>query len=437
MSNFVTPQSHDEEVRKIHADVKAELPTSNPYLKDSLVRAQNTGLGRRVFDVYYTMRSWLENFFPNTSKGPYQQMWKEVRNIQAVAASKGSGYITATGTLTSTITAGETLKINGVVYETQTTESISTVVRDVVSLTKLGGTVTCETDGHHGLADGMTVTIAGATASNDNGTFTNVVVIADDKFTYQNAFSSTTSTGTITASFVGAEIEVESVLASLDANQDGGTQLQFESEITGVDEYAGVQFLGITGGANAETEDEINQRLAETFANPITSNNGNHIKRVIFDLDKNNTRIWIHYAYPAAGEVTVYFVRDNDTDIIPSATDEANALAAVQDVYNAHTDPDDIHVTGPTGVSVDVTISNVTPATSGMREAVRNTVIAYYRSRNDEGVDDDPAKLTSAIYQTVDPNTGDRLEYMVLGTPATYTNCTIGQIPVLGNLVVS
>lgn len=437
MSNFTTPQSHDEEVQKIHADVKSELPSSNPYLEDGLMRAQNTGLGRRIYDVYYTMRSWISNFLPGSAKGSFLQMWQEVRNIIATSASKSSGYITATGTASSTINAGEILTVSGLSYATQTTETIDTVVVDVLTLTRLGVTVTCTTDGHHGLATGMSVTIAGANEANTNGTFTNIVSIADDSFTYTNSLSAVSATGTITASFVGAEIEVKSVLATLDANQDGGTQLTFESEITGVDESAGVQFLGLTGGSDAETEDELNQRVADTFKAPLSLNNGNHIKKVIFDTDKNNTRVWVEYAYPTAGEVTAYFVRDNDDSIIPSATEEANALAAVQAIYTAHTDPDDIHIEGPTPVNVDVVISSVTPSTFSMKAAVQATVESYYRSRNEVGIDDDINKLQQAIYNTYDAETGTRLEYFVLDAPTTYTVVPDGSIAVLNSILVT
>lgn len=437
MTTFTTPQTHDEEVQKIHADVRAELPSSNPYLKDGLIRAQNTGLGRRIFDVYYTMRSWLKNFLPNTAKGEFQKLWMEVRNIVADVATKASGYVTATGTLSSSISSGEILKINGIEYEVLEPNIIAANVRNVSSLTRFGSTVTCETETSHNLVSGMSVTIAGANESNTNGTFINIAVLSEKYFSYTNASSATTATGTITASFTGASLHVRALIASVEGNQDAGTQLQFDSEITGVDEYAGVQFGGLAGGSNAQTEDEINAVLADTFANPVTLNNGFQVKRTILEYP-GNTRAWVYYAYPDAGQVTAYFVQDDkENSILPSSTDEINTQAAVAAIYNAHTDPSDIIIEGPAGVGVDVVISDVFPATQSMRDAVAATVRSYYRSRNDVGVDDTREKLTSAIYQTYDSVTGQSLQYMKLDSPTIDTQVIVGQLPVLNSVSVS
>lgn len=436
MTTFRTPQNHDEEVQKIHADVKAEFPNANPYLKDGLMRGQNTALGRHIFDIYYMMRSWIRNFLPNSSKGPFQKMWMEVRNIQANLASQSTGYVSATGTVGATVNSGETLKIDGLNYSTTDTVTIDTVIDSVLSLERIGTTVTATTDGDHQLATGMTVLISGANEILTNGPFQNIVVIASDKFTYENEDSPASATGTITVEYDVASVPVTSELSSSETNQDGGVSLEFESEISGVDENAVVQFAGLRGGANQETEESLSKRVAETFAKPITSNNGYHVESIILAIP-GNTRCWIHYAYPAAGQVTAYFVRDDDEDIIPSATEESETLAAVQAVYNAHTLPEDIFITGPTPKPIDVIISEVTPETNGMRESVRNSVIAFYRSQNDEGIDNDIRKLSAAIYQSYDPNTGERLQYMNLEAPTFNEQVVTGELPTLGSLTVS
>lgn len=439
MSIFKTPSDSNEVVKTIQADVKSELNTSNPYLKDGFLRAMATGLGRRIYDVYFVFRNWLEQFFPHTAKGPYLRMWMEARNIQATPSTKSSGFVTSTGTVGSTVPQSETLKIGDLSYVTTAAIAVASVTNSVTSLYRVGNTGYCTCSDEHNLATGLSVTFSGANESEWNTTFDNITATSNYAFIFEAAAGSYTAnpTGTIVCNYDIASVPVESDSEGVAYNQDGGVALEFESSITGIDDTAYVQYEGLIGGADVETEASLGQRVKETFAYPITLNNGNHIRKVIRDIS-GNTRVWIHYAYPAAGEVTAYFVRDGENNIIPSGAREAEALAAVQAIYNAHTHPDDIHISGPTPVNQTVNITNVTPSTDSMRSAVEAQVRTYYRSRNEEGVDDNRSNLIAFIGQTYDSERNESLISFDLNQPLIEnTTCNTGELVVLNSLSVS
>ena len=85
-----------------------------------------------------------------------------------------------------------------------------------------------------------------------------------------------------------------------------------------------------------------------------------------------------------------------------------------------------------------VNITNVTPSTDSMRSAVEAQVRTYYRSRNEEGVDDNRSNLIAFIGQTYDSERNESLISFDLNQPLIEnTTCNTGELVVLNSLSVS
>ena len=259
MARPILPENADQEVAAIQTDVKAELPTSNPWLPWSNIRAEVVGFGKRIFAFYYHLRAMWDMFFPGTSRGEYRDMWAAFRNVYPVSASAATGYVTATGVAGSSIAAGKVLKVGTNDYNVLSTVSVTNKTIDILSITRSGTTATATTDGDHELASGMSVTITGATESDWNDTFSPITVTAADVLTFQVASTyPSSSTGAPQIDIDAATVSISSDSTGLATNQDAGVQMEFDSTPVGVDDIAYVQFGGITGGADADNQDDPN-----------------------------------------------------------------------------------------------------------------------------------------------------------------------------------
>ena len=146
------------------------------------------------------------------------------------------------------------------------------------------------------------------------------------------------------------------------------------------------------------------------------------------------TRVFVEEITPAAGQVTVYFTRDNDDSIIPDASEVNTAKDKLLEIKAAHVDDSDVIVAAPTGVTVDFTFSALSPNTSDMQAAVTANLQALFRDDTTVGEDLLRVAFEGAIFNTIDPDTGDSVASFTLSTPVADVPISSGEIPVLGNI---
>jgi uncharacterized phage protein gp47/JayE len=133
--------------------------------------------------------------------------------------------------------------------------------------------------------------------------------------------------------------------AGVDANDDGGISLSFVSPISGVDATATVSANGISGGLDEEDIEDWRDRLLARKRSP-PHGGAEHDYETWAKEVSGVTRAWSFPLYFGVGTVGLAFVRDEDTSIIPDATE----MKAVYDYVISHEDP----VTGKT-VGIPVT----------------------------------------------------------------------------------
>jgi uncharacterized phage protein gp47/JayE len=425
-----------DETNKIRADIIRFLPSLDPTIFGSRTRALADSLAGRSFDLIVLQKQLLKQMFPavDGATGDFLLKWAAYETLVKNEATEATGNVTFTGTITKVIPDSTSIQTSD--SKLYTTQAELTLVNISINTTlaRSGSTVTATTASDHQLASGQDATIDGAVETDYNGTF-EITVIAADQFTYTIPETpSTPATGIITTAFNGGTVEVESVETGQDQNQESGAQLDLVSPIAGVNTTARVQFSQLDGGTDDETDPSLLGRTLQSRANPVANFNPGAIEKIALSIS-GVTRVKVKRITPEVGAVTILFVRDDDTNIIPSAGEVQTVKDAIVAVLPATSDEADVVVTAPTPVPTDYTFSSITPDTPTMRTAVDNNLDAFYRDEVDFETNITEDKYRSAIINTIDPDTGDTLTAFALSTPASDITVSTNEIGVKGVVI--
>ena len=430
------PQTADEVVQRSKTDVQRDLGGSNPFLENSWLGALVTGCANRIFDFYIQLTKAIELNFPDTTSGAFLDRWASIYGVPRLAATQSAGNIVATGTVGSVIPLSTGYQsTNGISYDSTLAATITDQVLSVSALTRAGSIVTATTSVDHGIASNVPVTISGASPNDYNGLQT-IVVTAANKFQYTISTTPGSSSGTITASFTSASVPVESVEFETDeltVNQSQDAILSLLSPISGVDTPAYVDFNQLDGGVPQETDAELSVRFLNRVQNPIAHFSVSDIENQA-KLIAGVTRVFVQPVTPVVGQVTVYFMRDNDSNPIPDSGDVAIVKAKLVEILPANTDEDDLIVSGPTATVTAFTFSALTPDTTTMRAAISASLAQFFDEETEVGVDVDEDKYRSAIISTIDTDTGDSVGTFSLSTPSGDISVASGNIATLGTV---
>ena len=428
------PENRNEILNRLRADVVNNIPELTDFNRNSFILALLIGLSGRFFDFSIQQQILIDQIFIDTATGDFLERWGTYKNISRNPATQADGRITATGIVTSTITAGTLFNsAASLQYEAQETKSIATEVESVASIARVGNVATVTTDVDHEFPSGIDVTIAGAVETEYNGTI-EILVIASNQFTYAVAGApSTPATGTITATADIASVLVESVGFGDENNLLSGEELTLAAPIAGIDNTVFVQFDGISGGFDIESDEQLRSRILEAYQNPIALFN---VAQIVAQarLVAGVTRVFVEEATPDPGQVTVFFTRDNDVDIIPSAGEVAAVKAKLVEIKPAHMDTDDLIVNAPTPVTVDFEFSFLSPNNLTMQDAIAASLDQFFRESTQVGISIKEFEYQSAIGNTVDPQTGQKVQSFTLAFPSGDIPIAIGELGVLGTV---
>ena len=206
------------------------------------------------------------------------------------------------------------------------------------------------------------------------------------------AFFRTDASGEISGGNV--DIAVTPVNAGVSGDTEADTLLELVSSIAGVDTSATVAAGGITGGADSESDDSLRGRLLDRIKQPPHGG-------ALFDYVKwakevsGVTRAWAYPLSMGAGTVTLTFVLDDETDIIP----DAGKVTEVQnyiDADNRRPVTADLTVFAPTAVPLNLTIE-VSPNTAEVKAAVENSIKDLIRREAEPGATILISKIREAV----------------------------------------
>lgn len=405
-------------VNRIRADVTRLLDKLDPTVWVSLIKTITDSNAGRHYDNVLSIKQLEKELFPTKNASLESlEIWGGYEGIKPLPATQAIGLATFIGIVGSLIEEGTEYKSSlDNIYGVDADAIIATVVESV-TLTRVGTTVTAETPSDHHFASNMDVIMAGADLSDYNGEFP-ITVIAANKFTYEITTAPTTpATGTITATADIAEVSIVSDGFGAEQNLDSGGQLTAIDQVSGVENIGLVQFGQIAGGTDLETPANYLTRIIQKRENPVANFNVAAIDTAARSIN-GVTRVKVKRITPAVGSVTILFVKDANVSIIPNASEIAEVKAAIVELLQVTSEEDDVVVPTITPVENDYIFSSIVPNTATMKAAVIENIKAFYQDIVTFEQDVLEIKYNSAIDDTIDPDTGDKLESFTLSAPS-------------------
>lgn len=423
------PESPQEILDRLRTDVQNALPESDPFLKASFILALLVAFAGRIYDVYRTMENLQDELFPWSSTGDFTRRWGLFKGIDKNPARSAEGLITVTGTASTIIPIGTTFQTKaGLQYETiEQDYTIEEHTIAAIHLTRIGDVATFETAAEHHYATHITQTVSGADQPEYNIS-AEIEVTGDKLFDYEVTGSpATPATGIIFSTSTFASVKIRAINTGQETNLESGAQVTLTSPIAGVDNDAYVQFSEVSGGADEETDEEYRTRVLEAYYNPVSHFN---VAEIIARAKSVTgvTRVQVEETTPSAGQVTVYFLRDDDVSPIPDGGEVAQVKNEILKIKPAHMEAADVFVNEPALVAktVNFVFTDLEPDTVNMRTAIEENLRTMFREVPLVGENLSQDAYRSAIFQTEDPNTGKFVESFTLSEP-------IGDIPILSN----
>ena len=430
----INTDTYDQVVERTRADIANELPEVDPTISGSFVGALAISNAGRHYDNILLIQQLIKELFPQTASGEFLEMWAQYEGISRLPATPSNGLITVTGVAGTAVPAlTQWRTADNILVSSLSGVSLALNTSSVSSLARSGSTVTATMTSNHTFSTGMELTIAGANETDYNGTF-EIIVLSETEFSYEITGTPTTpATGTITAAYTGASVEVEADEPGEDGNLASGAELSVTSPIIGMDNTGFVGYLGLTGGAEEESDNALLERVLFSRANPVANFNESAIVLKAKTVP-GVTRVFVNPITPYIGAVTVAFMRDNDSNPIPDAGEVQDVEDALLEILPATSDPSDLYVQAPTPVTVDFTFTTILPDTPTMREAIEANLTVYFDEETEYETDIDEDKYRSIIINTVDTETGDSLTTFTLSSPSGDITISTGEIGVLGTV---
>lgn len=442
----------DDLAAQIRAEFRRQLPEVDPTVSGSWARGFADGNAVLAQSISFLVRDLEKELFPQTASGEFLDLWGEYEGLERNLESPSSGNFTVEGT------AGEVIPVltdftgsNGIDYQSTAVSAVTSVNQSISTLTRSGSTVTAELPSEHQLATGITVTISGATEPEYNGDFL-IVVTSPTSFQY-------TITGAPVSPATGApEYDVDIAVVTIEAqengtvtNLDSGATISFVTPLANVESSGFVQFNGIAGGTSEETDDEYRVRIllsrsiiegvftpdqVKLAALSVPGNTRAFVKKPTLSVCSSSSGSAVT---PVPGQISVFILRDNDSDITPSQLVlDTTKQAIVEDgSLPSHTSEVDLFVEAPTLVETDFDFTALNPDTTTMRSAVQAQLQAFFEDTVDFEETVTEASYLGAIQSTQDLQTGAFIISFALSTPSGNIAVTDGEIATLGNVTFS
>lgn len=274
---------------------------------------------------------------------------------------------------------------------------------------------------------GLTRVAAVAATGSVTFTGTNAAVIpagtelqTSDGATYTTDAEATIAAGTAAAS-------VTATAAGAGGNQTTGVALSLTSPIAGVNSQATVAGAGLTGGADAETDDRLLERIRDTLTNPAQGGSLQNYTTWAFAAHPDVTNVWVAENAMGAGTVTVRIMTYGATaDGLPTQT----VLDAGADYIDARRPAGmaGLYVVAPVADTLNFTITGLYPATQAVRDAVQAELADLLQREAGPG----GTIYVSHLREAISIAAGEANH--VLTSPAADVVSATGHIPIMGTI---
>ena len=226
---------------------------------------------------------------------------------------------------------------------------------------------------NHGLAQGIQVVGSGFSVAGLTGTQT---ITAIDKNSLRFVNNSIVATTTLT-SFTNTEYFTANIIKTNIRSVETGSITNIARGGSVIPSQT-LQYINATGfidyneigiGADLETDDNYRKRIIQPKKDP---GRRPEIKTIVSN-QSGVTRVQLVDCRPFVGNFTIYFLRDNDSDIIPTQQElDAIESILISDPKLAPTVTfDNVFVEAPTEIKRRFTLNGLLPNTDKMKEAVK------------------------------------------------------------------
>ena len=408
--------------------IQPQDPDTPPASIQVLTRSGTTATAVTFFPHNFSNGSWVNISGANESdyNGPKQISVTVISPYEFTYTISATAPVSATGDL---ITA------------------TPVIANELMEVNPSTGVVTITTFESNGLVDGQYVEVQGSDQSVYNGIFL-ITVVDDVTYTYQSAYTGIPLVYGITRS-VHANVSVQSTTSGLN------TTLQPESFLTYLGTEPGVLSFaytveGLQGGAEEESDESLRSRLLVSRAAEEGVFTNDQIDLAARRIN-GNTRVYIRnpeqdlIAEEGAvlpGQIQVYVLRDDDPiGVVPTG---AILQLTKESIIEYGRQPasmwqEDILVLPPVLLPVNITLTNVVPDTSSMKNALKNQFNAYFTDSTQFGEDLDNDVLRAVVANTQDLTSADPTNSYIKSFD--WNNVTedvaYNEIPALGTLTVN
>lgn len=282
---------------------------------------------------------------------------------------------------------------------------------------------------------GIVRTAAVEATGEGQATGTNGIVIPEDTELRATSGQKYDTDADVTIAGGVATLAFTAQTAGADGNDDPAITLTFTSPVAGVGSTVTVDADGITGGADEEEDDDLRERVLARKRQP--PHGGADFDYEAWALQVSGvTRVWSFPQYQGIGTIGVAFVRDDETSIIPNATQRA----AVRSYIVEHTDPSTgltigCPVTAEPGlfiIELNLLAINfeigLYPNTTVVQNAVTNELTALILREGGPG----ETIYLSEIDEAISLATGEERHRLV--TPVVDVTAAVNQVHALGTI---
>lgn len=214
-------------------------------------------------------------------------------------------------------------------------------------------------------------------------------------------------------------VPVQALVAGASGNTDVGTQLALMTPIAGVNTAATV--VSLVNGSDVELDADLKARFLERLREPPNGGSENDYVKWALEVP-GVTRAWVFPQEAGPGTVTVRFVRDNDTPIIPDAGEVAVMQAYLDEVRPVTAA---VHAFAPVSVPLNFTI-DLTPDTPEVRAAVTASLAEMVKREAEPG----GTTLLSHMREAISTARGETDNVLV--SPAADVPHTTAQMATMG-----
>lgn len=397
-------------VDRVQQDFVSRLQLSGAVLRRSLVNV----FVRVIAGAAHMMHGHLDfvsrQTFADTAEGEYLSRIGSLFGVSLVPAAFATGTVVAWGTDGTTAPAGRKLvRSDGAEYTTDADIDVDTLAGWAPFTDYLLDDLVTK-DSHIFLC-----TVAGE--SGNTGPTTTELEIPDGTVTWRWIAAGTAAgLGSVTASVAAAA-----------GNGDIGTELAFESPVAGINATSLVcSPAGLSEGADVEGAEAYRARVISRMRS--APQGGSAADYVAWAKEVPGvTRAWVYPQELGAGTVTVRFVRDDDSSLIPDGAE----VDTVQDYVDERRPVTAVvTVVAPAAAPVAFTV-HLVPDTAATRAAVEAEIADLFRREAEPGVVLPLSHIRTAI------GTADGVVDYTLTTPSADVSPTTGQLPTLGTITWS